>query len=158
MDPILLKTMYDKQRSILNSTNFTADQDIIINLPRLEALTEPYQTMMVVLYTTTAGFAFTFNLLAIVVLVGGSQSHSCLKKYLINLAVSDILMGILSVPFSYTDFMYGYWVFPAALCPISSFASITCVCGDIFTLIVIGIERSVNYNWLDLLVISKNTF
>jgi hypothetical protein len=28
-----------------------------------------------------------------------------LRKFLINLAISDILIGVLSVPFIYTDFM-----------------------------------------------------
>jgi hypothetical protein len=63
------------------------------------------------------------------------------RKYLINLSAADISMAVFSVPFNYTDVMYGYWKFPLFLCPFSRFISICTICVSIFTLTAIGIER-----------------
>lgn len=107
----------------------------------LEALSEPYQTILAVIYTITALFAFVTNATAIGALVAGRRSAPELKKYLINLFTTDILIALFSIPFSYTDFMYGQWIFPKILCPITNFITSCAVCVSIYTLVAIGIER-----------------
>jgi hypothetical protein len=68
-----------------------------------------------------------------------------LRKYLINLSATDISMAVFSVPFIYTDVMYGYWRFPLFMCPFSQFMNICTICVSILTLIAIGIERYWKY-------------
>ncbi len=68
-----------------------------------------------------------------------------LKIYLINLAVTDMSKAVFSVPFNYTDAMYGYWRFPLFLCPLSQFMNICTICVSIFTLTAIGIERYLKF-------------
>ncbi|KAJ6223151.1 hypothetical protein RDWZM_001696 [Blomia tropicalis] len=72
---------------------------------------------------------------------GSPTGSSQLRIYLINLFVNDILIALFTTPFTYTDFMYGQWIYPEFLCPVSNFISICAVSVSIYTLIAIGLER-----------------
>ncbi len=71
----------------------------------LDAFGPGIQTFLIGLYSLTTFLAFTGNSLVILVEMYGKRSARNLRKFLINLAISDILIGVLSVPFIYTDFM-----------------------------------------------------
>jgi len=131
MDPL---TVMEHFESSNNSMNMSA-------LPPLEALGPTYQLLLAILYSVTAISSFVLNVFAAVVLLNFKRSSADLRKYLLNLAFADILMAIFSIPFSYSDFMYGRWVFPLFLCPISNFIQVLAACLVIYTLIAIGIER-----------------
>jgi hypothetical protein len=94
-----------------------------------------------IIFTIIALLAFVGNSVVVVVEFYGKKTAKNLRKFLINLAVSDVLIGVFSVPFVYTDFMYGIWIFPNWLCPLSQFIQIISVFVTAFTLSVIGIER-----------------
>jgi hypothetical protein len=133
MDPILA----------LNNENFA---NICISnstdrLSELLALPEPFPTVLAILYGGTVSLAFVTNIYAVIVLLKKMKISADLRKYLINLAVADMSMAIFSVPFNYTDAMYGYWRFPLFMCPFSQFMNICTICVSIFTLTAIGIER-----------------
>ena len=115
-------------------------------LPSLDALSFwPWQVILILLYSTTAFISLGSNLITIIVLLKGDRISSELWKFLINLCISDIAMSIFSIPFTYTDFMLGRWVFPPQLCPVVNFAQLCSVFVSVWTLTIIGIDRSVNY-------------
>jgi Na+/H+ antiporter NhaA len=93
----------------MNTTNIT-------ELASLEALERTPQIILIILYSTTAIVSFASNSTVILVLVFGKKSSNELKKFLINLAIADMCMASLSIPFTYTDFMLGRWIFPSLLC------------------------------------------
>ncbi len=130
MDPVLTQSYNITNSSIANKS-----------LSDLEALPEPYQTVLALLYSATAIIAVIANILAIIILVNQKRSSADLRKYLINLAIADMSMAAFSIPFTYSDFMYGYWRFPHFLCPLTHFITVCSVCISIFTLTAIGIER-----------------
>jgi hypothetical protein len=130
MDPVLTQSYNITNSSIANKS-----------LSDLEALPEPYQTVLALLYSATAIIAVIANILAIIILVNQKRSSADLRKYLINLAIADMSMAAFSLPFTYSDFMYGYWRFPQIFCPLTHFITICSVCISIFTLTAIGIER-----------------
>jgi leucokinin receptor/neuropeptide Y receptor len=133
MDPILAQsTNYFTNSSLTNETAELSD---------LFALPEPFQTVLAILYGGTASIAFITNISAVIILVKKMKTSADLRKYLINLSAADLSMAIFSVPFNYTDVMYGYWKFPLFMCPFSRFMSIFSICNSIFTLTAIGIER-----------------
>ncbi len=68
----------------------------------LELLDSPTRTSLVILYSTTSVIAFVGNLIVIIVETFGRRSAANLRKFLINLAISDILFAVFSVPFTYT--------------------------------------------------------
>lgn len=125
----------------LTNTNINASNNSASQLPSLEALEPPYQVFLAVLYSLTAVIAFVANFIAATVLAAKKYSSPELRKYLMNLAFADILMALFSIPFSYTDFMYGRWIFPLFLCPLTQFIQVVSVCVSIYTIIAIGIER-----------------
>jgi hypothetical protein len=137
MDPILAQnTGYFLNSSLTNST---------AGLSSLLALPEPFPTVLALLYGGTAFVAFITNISAVIILVKKMEIPAHLKMYLINMAAADISKAVFSVPFNYTDAMYGYWRFPLFLCPLSQFMNICSICNSIFTLIAIGIERYLKF-------------
>ena len=94
-----------------------------------------------IMFSLIALLALVGNSVVVVVQFYGKKTAKNLRKPLINLAVSDVLIGVFCVPFVYTDFMYGIWIFPNWLCPLSQFIQIISVFVTAFTLTVIGIER-----------------
>jgi hypothetical protein len=133
MDPILAQS----SDYFINSplTNKTAELSDLLALP------EPFPTVLAILYGGTASLAFVTNISAFIILVKNMKISAHLRKYLINLSAADLSMAVFSVPFNYTDAMYGYWRFPLFLCPLSQFMNICSICNSIFTLTAIGIER-----------------
>lgn len=112
-----------------------------VTLPPLDALPEPYQSYLVTLYSVTAITAFVLNVIALFALLIGKRTSPDLRKFLANLAIADILLAVFSIPFTYTDFMFGHWIFPLCLCPIVQFIQTVSVFVGIYTLIAIGVGR-----------------
>jgi hypothetical protein len=137
MDPIL--ALDDEYFANLSSYDSTAE------LSKLLALPEPFPTILVLLYGGTASLALVTNILAVIILVKKMKISADLRKYLINLSAADMSMAVFSVPFNYTDAMYGYWRFPLFMCPVSEFITICTICVSIFTLTAIGIKRFVEF-------------
>ena len=128
--------------------DFVSNQEImaqknITRLPPLEALEDPFQTLITLLYTLTAIVAFSLNTFVLIVLLVGKRTSLELRKYLANLAIVDLFLAVFSIPFSYTDFMFGRWLFPLCLCPIMNFVTTTAVFVNIYTLVAIGFGRFV---------------
>lgn len=140
MDPLWLNTMNITGDSFnQSSVNRSANFDPSLN--QLEILDRPTRTGLVILYSTTGVLAFVGNVIVIIVEIFGRRSAANLRKFLINLAISDILFGVFAVPFTYTDFMYGQWIFFPWLCPFAQFIQILSIFITSFTLTVISIER-----------------
>jgi len=134
MDPI----WYMNNNISLNSSFNASTSD----LPSLEALDFwPYQVILIILYSMTAFVSFGFNIITIIVLLKGDRMSSELWKFLINLSVSDIAMATFSIPFTYTGFMFGRWIFPPELCPVVQFAQLCSVFVSVWTLTAIGFDR-----------------
>ena len=75
----------------------------------LEALDERWQIYLIILYTLTAVASFVLNALTVLVLI---RRHKCLlKRYIINLSMSDLLMSLLSIR-KYISSDYGTRVCP----------------------------------------------
>jgi hypothetical protein len=137
MDPIL--ALNNKYIANLWISNLTTEFSGFL------ALYEPFPTILTLLYGGTASLALVTNITVIIFVVKKKKTSVGLRKYLMNLAVTDITMGVFSISFNYTDVMYGYWRFPLFLCPLSQFITICTICVSIFTLTAIGIERYLKF-------------
>ncbi|UXI23212.1 Extracellular sulfatase SULF-1-like protein [Sarcoptes scabiei] len=107
----------------------------------LEALESPYQIFLICLYSFTACFAFVSNFVTIIVMVKGKRCSRDLKKFLINLSVTDLLMAVFTIPFTYTNYMLGRWIFFSLMCPLVNCAQLTTITVSIYTLVAIAIDR-----------------
>jgi leucokinin receptor/neuropeptide Y receptor len=133
MDPILAQNNNYFNKTLLTKKN--------AKLSDLIALPEPFPTVLALIYGGTALIAFITNISAVIILIKKMKTSADLRKYLINLSAADLSMAIFSVPFNYTDVMYGYWRFPLFMCPFSRFMTICTISNSIYTLTAIGIER-----------------
>ncbi|KAH7643102.1 myokinin receptor-like protein [Dermatophagoides farinae] len=112
------------------------------NEPQLEALPfYPWQIILIMIYSTTAFISLGSNALTIIILLRNEQVSTELWKFLLNLSISDITMALFCIPFTYTNYMLGRWIFPHFLCPIIPFFQVTAVSVSIWTLTIIGIDR-----------------
>jgi hypothetical protein len=130
-----------------------SDTNLPLTTVELSALPKPFPLILDLLYGGTAFIAFVTNILAIIFLVKNKKISVGLRKYLMNLAVTDLTMAVFSVPFNYTGLLHGYWRFPLFLCPLSQFINICTLCVSIFTFTAIGIERYLNFIYLFFLLI-----
>ena len=120
------------------------DETNCFNATALEAVpSDVAQIFLITLYSFTSMIALIGNVCVIVVELYGSESAPNIRKYLINLACSDIIIGVLCVPFTYTDFMLGQWIFPHWLCPTAQYVQLLSVFVTSLTLTIIGVERYV---------------
>lgn len=105
------------------------------------AIKWPYQLIVLAAYTLAAVIAFFSNLVTIIVLTFGQRSSPELKRFLINLALCDIVMSLFAIPYNYTAFMYGRWLFADQFCPIASAMQMFAIFVSVYTLVAIGIDR-----------------
>jgi Na+/H+ antiporter NhaA len=98
-------------------------------------------SFIVVVYTVSAFLAFSGNVIVIIVELFGKLTNANFRKFLINLAIADILTSVFCVPFSYSTYLNSRWILPHFLCPVVHFVSLLSVFVNTITLTVISIER-----------------
>ena len=125
----------------ISTTRFGTTKEDTLVLNSLDALNSGFQTFLIILYSITALLAFTGNVTVIFVLSQGKRCPKSLRKFLINLSMADVSIALFSIPFTYTDFMFGRWIFPRIWCPFAQFVQVLSVFVSVFTLTTIGIER-----------------
>jgi hypothetical protein len=106
-----------------------------------ELLDTTWQVFLITLYSLTALLSLIGNIIAIWVLMSGKRSSRELRMFLVNLSLSDITMAVFSIPFTYTSFALGRWIFIPQFCPIVQFMQLASVFVSVYTLTVIGIDR-----------------
>jgi neuropeptide Y receptor len=71
-----------------------------------------------------------------------SPKMRTVTNYLIvNLALGDLLLALLCIPFSYISVLLQHWPFGKILCHIVSPAQATCVFASAYTLIALAVDR-----------------
>lgn len=105
------------------------------------ALPLTHQVVLYIMYSVAIVLAIAGNFLVIVVLSTGGRSSQKLNALLINLAVSDCLMAVVCIPFTFTNTMLGRWVFGRIMCPLVNFSQMVSVAAGIFTNVAIAFER-----------------
>ncbi|XP_054157264.1 galanin receptor type 1-like [Oppia nitens] len=136
MDPIWVMTNNVTEAKLMGRT-----QDDTVVFTSLDALNRDLQIYLVILYSITAILAFVGNVTVIFVLSNGRRCPISLRKFLINLSLADVSLALFSIPFTYTDFMLGYWIFPNFMCSTAQFVQVLSVFVSVYTLTIIGIER-----------------
>ncbi|XP_067009026.2 RYamide receptor [Anabrus simplex] len=121
--------------------NLTTDLNDLLAADKLEMLEPSMQTALAYIYTLTAVISIAGNLTVIAVLSLGKRSSNDLRAFLINLAVSDISMAVFSIPFTYTIFLLGRWIFHPSFCTVVLVMQHVSVIVSVYTLAAIGLDR-----------------
>ena len=113
--------------------NLTVDQNIF----------QGSNIFWIILFSLTTLLALFGNLLVIVVFKFPYPRKRCrtrLRPYLINLALTDLIMAIFCMPFTFIDAISN-WVFTPSFCTCVLFFQVLAVAASIFTNVAIGINR-----------------
>ncbi|KAG1690738.1 RYamide receptor [Nymphon striatum] len=129
-------------QEFVNITNTSYEDILHPPIEILNAVGKPLQTFLITLYSFTAIFSFAGNITVICVMIGGRRSSRDLRYLLTNLALSDIMMAIFCIPFTYTEVLLNRWIFSIKFCPIVQFLQHCTVTSSVYTLTVIGIDRN----------------
>jgi Na+/H+ antiporter NhaA len=105
-----------------------------------EEFTPTIRLTIIFVYSITSISAFIGNIIVIIVYVNSCRTTK-LRAFLINLSIADILNGCLCIPFAYTEDLYGKWISPLFMCPITQFFQYLSVFVTAITLTTISIER-----------------
>ncbi|KAL4239893.1 hypothetical protein ACF0H5_000693 [Mactra antiquata] len=81
------------------------------------------------------------NILVIAIVVKYKHMRTTTNYYLVNLAVSDLLVAIMPVWVHLVQSLNEFWVFGSFLCKFNPFMQITAMCASMFTLMVIAGDR-----------------
>lgn len=99
------------------------------------------QEVLVVVYAATALLAILGNLLVIVVFVIGRQPRTDLRRYLVSLALSDLVMSVFCMPFTFSYTMLNQWIFGHFLCTVVLYMQAVAVNASVGTSTAIAVDR-----------------
>ncbi|XP_063823619.1 cholecystokinin receptor type A-like [Ostrinia nubilalis] len=81
------------------------------------------------------------NCLVIATLASNRRMRTITNVYLLNLAISDFLLGVFCLPFTLVGQIYRRFFFGAVLCKLIPFLQAVSVSVDVWTLVAISLER-----------------
>ncbi|XP_013402794.1 RYamide receptor [Lingula anatina] len=100
--------------------------------------------ILIVLYSAITVLAIGGNSLVCYVVLAYQRMRTVTNYFIVNLAVSDILMAVLCIPLTFVaNILLNYWPFGALLCPIVLYVQAVSVFLSAFTLVAISVDRYV---------------
>ncbi|XP_017324646.1 cholecystokinin receptor [Ictalurus punctatus] len=98
-------------------------------------------SVRILLYSLIFLLSVFGNLLIIVVLVANKRMRTVTNSFLLSLAVSDLMMAVFCMPFTFIPNLLEDFIFGAAMCRIVAYLMGTSVSISTFSLVAIAIER-----------------
>ncbi|KAJ6635969.1 Cholecystokinin receptor, partial [Pseudolycoriella hygida] len=133
----------DCLNEIKMSTNYT-DEGANNTIQRLVVVSPSWLStgrIQIPLYTTILLLAVTGNALVIMTLVQNRRMRTITNVFLLNLAVSDILLGVLCMPFTLIGTLLRDFVFGEIMCKFLPYLQASSVAVSAWTLVAISCER-----------------
>ncbi|KAG9509378.1 RYamide receptor, partial [Fragariocoptes setiger] len=98
--------------------------------------------LMYCMYCSLAVAGITSNLIVCYIIVSSQRMRTATNLFLINLAVGDIMMSCLCIPFAFvSNLIYQYWPFGSVMCVVVSYAQANSVFVSAYTMVAISIDR-----------------
>ncbi|XP_023328563.1 neuropeptide F receptor [Eurytemora carolleeae] len=107
------------------------------------ALPGPMLTLLLALYIPVILLAVLGSLLVMLSVIRSPSLRTCSNSYLVNLALSDLLLAALACPITLVQLTFKSWQLPLhpALCSLSSFLPLFFSFASTFTITVIALDR-----------------
>ena len=100
------------------------------------------QGILVIMYSAVTFLALGGNAIVCYIVLAYQRMRTVTNYFIVNLALSDILMAILCIPFSFiANMIFHYWPFGAVMCPVVTYAQTVAVFASAFTLVAISLDR-----------------
>ncbi|XP_010289098.1 PREDICTED: probable G-protein coupled receptor 83, partial [Phaethon lepturus] len=99
------------------------------------------KALLIVAYSVIIVMSLFGNVLVCHVVLKNKRMHSATSLFIVNLAVSDIMITLLNTPFTLVRFVNSTWVFGKAMCHISRFVQYCSLHVSTLTLTAIALDR-----------------
>ncbi|XP_032621791.1 G-protein coupled receptor 83-like [Chelonoidis abingdonii] len=99
------------------------------------------KALLIVAYSVIIIISLFGNMLVCHVVIKNKRTHSATSLFIVNLAVSDIMITLLNTPFTLVRFVNSTWVFGKAMCHISRFVQYCSLHVSTLTLTAIALDR-----------------
>uniref|UniRef100_A0AAY4DJZ3 Neuropeptide Y receptor type 1 n=1 Tax=Denticeps clupeoides TaxID=299321 RepID=A0AAY4DJZ3_9TELE len=101
----------------------------------------PLFIVMAVAYSAVALLGVVGNLILVAVIARQREMHNVTNILIANLSLSDLLMAIVCLPFTFIYTFMDHWVFGGMLCKLNGLVQCWSVTVSIFSLVLIAVER-----------------
>ncbi|XP_032805654.1 neuropeptide Y receptor type 1-like [Petromyzon marinus] len=99
------------------------------------------RSFVIATYCVLIALGLLGNSLLVLVILRHSELHNVTNILIVNLAFSDMLVGLVCLPLTIAYTLMDHWIFGEALCKGSPFLQCSAVSVSIFSLVLIAIER-----------------
>uniref|UniRef100_H0YX44 G-protein coupled receptor 83 n=1 Tax=Taeniopygia guttata TaxID=59729 RepID=H0YX44_TAEGU len=99
------------------------------------------KALLIVAYSVIIVMSLFGNMLVCHVVLKNKRMHSATNLFIVNLAVSDIMITLLNTPFTLVRFVNSTWIFGKAMCHISRFVQYCSLHVSTLTLTAIALDR-----------------
>ncbi|XP_002732002.1 RYamide receptor-like [Saccoglossus kowalevskii] len=124
----------------ITDNSFEADQQ-----PPMMEYYQPLwlQVILAILYACTSVLAVIGNLVVCYIVLGNPRMRTVTNYFIVNLAISDILMAVLCVNLTFYYSINFHWPFGIVMCALVMYIQMVSVSISIFTLVAISLDRYV---------------
>ncbi|XP_009070127.1 PREDICTED: probable G-protein coupled receptor 83 [Acanthisitta chloris] len=99
------------------------------------------KALLIVAYSVIIIMSLFGNMLVCHVVLKNKRMHSATSLFIVNLAVSDIMITLLNTPFTLVRFVNSTWIFGKAMCHVSRFVQYCSLHVSTLTLTAIALDR-----------------
>ncbi|KAG8190287.1 hypothetical protein JTE90_025799 [Oedothorax gibbosus] len=127
---------FNETSELFNNTDETFEEEDSAMVPKA------VEALMHIMYITVSVAAIGGNGMVCYIVLAYQRMRTVTNFFIINLAVGDILMASLCIPFGFvSNLLLQYWPFGAVMCVLVSYAQVVSVFISAYTLIAISIDR-----------------
>lgn len=100
------------------------------------------QTIFIFLYSIIVVIAIGGNSIVCYLVYAYKRMRTIPNYFLVNLAISDIIMAIFCIPFTFVaNLLLNYWPFGETMCPLVNYLQVMSVFLSAYTLVAMSFER-----------------
>ncbi|XP_059170497.1 gastrin/cholecystokinin type B receptor-like [Physella acuta] len=98
--------------------------------------------VIMLVYVPVFLVAFFGNLVVLlVILTDARMRKSAANYFLVNLAVTDLLVAIICVPMTSINYVYNVWILGTTVCKLTSYMQGVCLVASILTIVLMSLDR-----------------
>ncbi|TKC44639.1 hypothetical protein EI555_014081, partial [Monodon monoceros] len=97
--------------------------------------------IFIISYFLTFFLCMVGNTVVCFIVMRNTHMHTVTNLFILNLAVSDLLVGIFCMPITLLDNIIAGWPFGSTMCKISGLVQGISVAASVFTLVAIAVDR-----------------
>ncbi|XP_054546652.1 neuropeptide FF receptor 1 [Talpa occidentalis] len=124
-----------------NGSNATATPAANLTFSSYYQHSSPVAAMFIVAYVLIFLLCMVGNALVCFIVLKNRHMRTVTNMFILNLAVSDLLVGIFCMPTTLVDNLITGWPFDNATCKMSGLVQGMSVSASVFTLVAIAVER-----------------